>query len=223
MGERIAALAALSRIRAIAEQIPTEVPSAPGAAQTIPEQGADAFAVSRPLQEIAGLRHMAETTSKRVTPNTNAQRADVVGSALSQETESTVPAPNSTEPKQVVADVVAANTRNRLSFNRAILETLRGGFETARATVPSIEEQREAIRQALANQRAEAQPQRSTMNEQTPAETPPPVAPRHYNPEADALGLLAGAPAPPRVPPSPYPVSGQEPLTSNGNHLNFLA
>lgn len=222
MGERIAALAALSRIRAIAEQIPTQAPSATAVPEAIPEQGADAFAVARPLQEIAGLRQTAETTSKRVTPNTNAQRADGVGAAMSQETESTVPAPNAVEPKQAGADVVAANARSQLSFNRAILETLRGGFETARATVPSIEEQRETIREALAARRAEPRTERAAMTEETRGRQRP-VSPAGYSPEADALGLLAGAPSALSVQPRSYPVAGEAAGTSNGNRLNFLA
>ena len=79
MGERIAALAALSRIRAIADQIPVQASSPAVAAETVPVQTANVIEVTRPLQEIAGLRQAAETTSQRITPDTNGQRADAVG------------------------------------------------------------------------------------------------------------------------------------------------
>ncbi len=222
MGERLAALAALSRIRAIAEQIPVQALSAPAVPETIPEQAANTVAVSRPLQEIAGLRQMAETTSQGITPNTNGQRADALGSVLSRQAESTVAALEAPEPRRAVADVVEMDTRGRLSFNRAILEVLRGGFETAQATVPTVEQQREAIREALAVQRSEGLARR-TGEERAPVQVQN-LRPVRINAEADALGVLAGAPGvslsrPRQV---PYPSAGQGPNGVGGSRLNFL-
>ena len=143
MGERIAALAALSRIRALVEQIPTQAASPAQAPIEVQEaavpQSAQAITASRPLQELAGLRQMAETTSQSTSPNINAQRVDRLGAALSRLAESTVDPPNAIEPRQSVADVLDAGAGNRLSYNRAILEMLRGGFETARRAVPAVE------------------------------------------------------------------------------------
>lgn len=218
MGERIEAIVALTRIRAVAAQIPAQAPSPAAAPNPETQQAVNNVAASRPLQELAGLRQMAETTSARITPNTNAQRADVVGSAMSQETESTVPAPNPPEAQQPAADVVAANERNRLSFNRAILETLRGGFETARENVPTIEQQWQGIRQALATQRAERQPERQT--EQTAEEESGAVtAPVNRQPRAvieNALGVS------PRLVDA-YPPATEIPEEGKNPRLNFLA
>ena len=102
MGERIAALAALSRIRALVEQIPTQAASPAQAPIEVQEaavpQSAQAITASRPLQELAGLRQMAETTSQSTSPNINAQRVDRLGAALSRLAESTVDPPNAIEP-----------------------------------------------------------------------------------------------------------------------------
>lgn|GEM_PF-1021196 len=224
MGERIAALAALSRIRAIADQIPVQASSPAVAAETVPVQTANVIEVTRPLQEIAGLRQAAETTSQRITPDTNGQRADAVGAAMSQEAESAITAPNAASPQQATADVAGANTRNRLSFNRAIFETLRGGAGTARPGVPSIEEQRTAIRRALTSRRSQAPTQRAATTEQTGSVSRDTLSAR-YNPEADALAVLAQAPAArlsyPRQ--AAYSSSAPETVTSGGSRLNFLA
>ena len=226
MGERIAALAALNRVRAAAAQLPAQSPfpaaspvTAPATtAEAAPQQAVNNITGSRTLQEIAGLRQMAETTSQGITPNINGQRADVIGSALSQQAESTVSAPNATEARQPAADVVAANTRNRLSFNRAILETLRGGFEVARENVPTVEEQMTAIREALAARRSETQ----RVGEEERGSGAGENAPLANVVEADALELLAEAPSrgPVRAPESPYPASGGP--VSGGGRLNFL-
>ena len=220
MGERIAALAALNRVRAAAAEVPAPVPS-PATAPTIAQAPAAQQAVNnitgaRSLQEIAGLRQMAETTSQGITPNTNTQRADVVGSTLSRQAESMVAAPDATEPRQPAADVVAANQRNRLSFNRAILETLRGGLEAARENVPPVEQQMAAIREAFAARREEAAQAREDL-ERTRAEN----AAAANNREADALGLLAGAPNVLQTRPAQtsYPTPAPGP---GGDRLNFL-
>ena len=225
MGERIAALAALSRIRALVEQIPTQAASPAQEPIEVQEaavpQSAQAITASRPLQELAGLRQMAETTSQSTSPNINAQRVDRLGAALSRLAESTVDPPNAIEPRQSVADVLDAGAGNRLSYNRAILEMLRGGFETARRAVPAVEAQREAFREAMLARRAEAlRREAAAPAARSGAQN---LAAAVTRAEADALGLFAGASGVPltRPPQTPYRAEREAPEGA-GNRLNFL-
>ncbi len=225
MGERIAALAALSRIRALVEQIPTQAASPVQAPVEAPEalgqQGVQAITASRPLQELAGLRQMAETTSQSTSQNTNAQRVDSLSAALRRLAESTVDPPNALEPRQPAADALEVGAGNRLSYNRAILEMLRGGFETARRAVPAVEEQRAAFREAVLARRAEALRREAAASAaRSEAQTSAAAVTRA---EADALGLFAGALGAPltRPPQAPYRAVREAPEGA-GNRLNFL-
>jgi hypothetical protein len=218
-------LAALSRIRSLVEQIPAQaVPSAeatPAIQEGAGVNAADAVTASRPLQELAGLRQMAEVTSQGTTENINARRVDRLGAALRRLMESTVDPPNAIQPRQPVADALEVGADNHWSYNRAILEMLRGGFETARRVVPAVEEQRASFLEAMRFRRAEAR------RRELPASVEQPegqaFAAIVTRAEAEALGLFAEAShiAQGRPPQAPYPVAGRM-AEQAGSQLNFL-
>ena len=226
MGERIAALAALSRIRSLVEQIPVQALSPAEAAPAIQEAAAlnagQAVTASRPLQELAGLRQMAEVTSQGSTENINARRVDRLGAALRRLMESTVDPPNAPQPRQPVADALELGAGGRMSYNRALLEMLRGGFETARRAVPAVEEQRASFLEAIRLRRADARDREATASFKPPAEEEYATAVTWE--VAEALGFFAAASQRPQARPpqaSSYPVAGRMPEQA-GSQLNFL-